>query len=102
MKQLTEDVVEWARAKGIFQKGTATSQWRKMHEEVGEVIEAINLDIIYGDRESVALEIGDVMVTCIILAHLYDFTAEGCLAAAYEKISGREGEMVNGQFVKAS
>lgn len=104
MKQLTEDVIQWAREKGIFDKGTGIGQWKKMNEEVGEVIGAMCTEDFLPEedfKEDLALEIGDVLVTAIVLAEMYNLDIEGCLAAAYQKISGRAGEMVNGQFVKA-
>lgn len=43
---------------------------------------------------------GDVMVTCIIGCALQGFTPESALEAAYNKISKRDGRMVDGQFVR--
>jgi hypothetical protein len=34
------------------------------------------------------------------LAHLEEFTIEECVHSAYEEISERTGEMVDGTFVK--
>lgn len=104
MRQLVEDVVIWAKAKGILEKGTGIGQWKKMNEEVGEVIGAMCTEDFLPEedfKEDLSLEIGDVLVTAIVLAEMYDLGVEGCLAAAYEKISKREGEMKDGQFVKA-
>jgi len=109
MKDLVNDVVKWADSKGILEKATLKSQFSKMKEEVEEVeecIDMLNSDetvhptiIEHWDNELV-LEIGDVMVTAIILAELSGNSAEDCLRRAYEKISQRTGKMINGTFVK--
>ena len=109
MKELISDVVKWADSKGILEKATLSSQFSKMKEEVAEVEECIDIldsglpvddkTLEHWDNELV-LEIGDVMVTAIILAELSGNSAEDCLTRAYEKISQRTGKMINGTFVK--
>ncbi|EQA5441074.1 MazG-like family protein, partial [Enterococcus faecalis] len=44
--------------------------------------------------------IGDVVVTLIILAMQNNMDLYECLNQAYSEIKNRQGEMVNGVFVK--
>lgn len=89
-------VADWAAHKGILGTATPKDQFVKMVEEVGEVAECL----AKGNREAIKLEIGDVMVTAILMAELHGYSGEECLAAAYNKIVKRQGKMVEGVFVK--
>ncbi len=89
-------VEEWAKEKGIFEKGTPMSQALKTQEELTELLIAINNN----DRSEIADAIGDIMVTLIIQAKMQGLTIEECLNLAYDIISKRKGKMVDGQFVK--
>lgn len=90
-------IVDWARERGILEKGTVASQYEKHVEEVGELGRAL----IENDQEKFADAVGDVMVTLIILAAMKNTTIEDCLRGAYQTISGRAGAMVDGVFVKS-
>lgn len=96
MNHLVKAVEEWAASRGIMDKATPRAQAMKTIEEAAELLEAICDD----DGEEIRLELGDVMVTCIIGCALQGFSAESALEAAYNKIRSREGKMVNGQFVR--
>lgn len=89
-------IEEWAKEKGILEKATTMKQAEKTHEEVLELMSAIDED----NREEIKDAIGDIMVTLIIQAKMQGMTIEECLNAAYDVISKRTGKMVNGQFVK--
>lgn len=92
-----ETLIEiWAEEKGILEKATTMKQAEKTHEEVLELMHAIDED----DREEIKDAIGDIMVTLIIQAKMQGLTIEECLNAAYDVISKRTGVMKNGQFVK--
>jgi len=99
MKNYTELenlVIEWAKEKGIFEKGTTMSQAMKTWEEVHELKDAIVND----NREEIIDALGDIFVTIIIQAEMQGLSLESCLQSAYNVISNRTGKMVNGQFVK--
>jgi len=96
MENLMQKVRQWAAEKGIFEKGNPTAQWFKMHEEVHELIEAY----AEGNPDEVKLEAGDVGVTWVIWCAMNNLCPKDCLQQAYDKISKREGKMVNGSFVK--
>ena len=104
MEKLIKDVLQWSVDKGICEKANLRTQWEKMSEEVEEVKEAIEIHAVnmsYKSAEELSLEIGDVMVTSIILAQLHGIQPQDCLQMAYDKISKRTGKMINGTFVKS-
>ena len=96
MNHLIKAVEEWAASRGIMDKATPRAQAMKTIEEAAELLEAICDD----DGEEIRLELGDVMVTCIIGCALQGFTPDSALEAAYNKIIKRDGRMVDGQFVR--
>ncbi|MCK5127677.1 MAG: hypothetical protein KAR42_15575 [candidate division Zixibacteria bacterium] len=91
------DVIEWADDLGIFDTATPKDQFLKVTEELGEVAECIAKGKPLEDLE---LELGDLQVTIILLAHLCGTTASKSLDMAYNKIRNRTGRVVNGVFIK--
>jgi NTP pyrophosphatase (non-canonical NTP hydrolase) len=87
---------EWAKERGIFDKGDVKTQYVKLMEEAGEVAKAL----LTNDKAEIKDGIGDMSIALTNLAHLSGFTIEECIEAAYEVISKRQGAMVNGTFVK--
>lgn len=101
--QLEENVVGWAEKKGIIADNDVLAQIGKMVEEVtelkAEVIKETRNDVA-SNKHEIKMELGDVLVTCVIQAKLQGMTLHECLDAAYGKISKRTGQMKNGAFVK--
>ena len=95
-KELEQLVIKWADSRGIFEKGNAMAQAEKTHEEVLELISAIDED----DKEEIVDALGDILVTIIIQAEMQGLKLEDCLLSAYNVISKRQGTMKNGQFCK--
>ena len=87
---------EWAKQRGIFDKGDVKTQYVKLMEEAGEVAKAL----LTNDKAEIKDGIGDMVVVLTNLAHLSGFTIEECIDEAYEVICKRKGKMVNGTFVK--
>jgi NTP pyrophosphatase (non-canonical NTP hydrolase) len=87
---------EWAKERGIFDKGDVKTQYVKLMEEAGEVAKAL----LTNDKAEIKDGIGDMVVVLTNLAHLSGFTIEECIDEAYEVISKRQGDMINGTFVK--
>lgn len=112
MNELIEKVKQWGVDRDIIGplgKATPKSQAKKNLEEAGEIIDAIaawkHADEFRDQdpddfREDVIKEIGDNIVTLIMLCDMFETTPEYCLGVAYAKISKRTGTMVGGQFVK--
>jgi len=87
---------EWAQERGIFDKGDTKTQYVKLMEEAGEVAKAL----LTNDKAEIKDGIGDMVVVLTNLAHLSGFTIEECIDEAYDVISKRQGDMINGTFVK--
>ena len=87
---------DWAKERGIFDKGDVKTQYVKLLEEAGEVAKAL----LTNDKAEIKDGIGDMVVVLTNLAHLSGFTIEECIDEAYDVISKRQGNMVNGTFVK--
>jgi hypothetical protein len=88
MNQLIEKVLTWGIEKEITGpngKGTKIAQAAKVLEEARETYSAVQA----GDLHETKDGIGDTIVTCI-------------LQAAYDVISKRTGEIIDGSFVKSS
>jgi NTP pyrophosphatase (non-canonical NTP hydrolase) len=101
MNQLIEKVLTWGIEKEITGpngKGTKIAQAAKVLEEARETYSAVQA----GDLHETKDGIGDTIVTCILLAEMHGWAAEECLQAAYDVISKRTGEIIDGSFVKSS
>ena len=91
------DVIRWAEQRRIIPNASPEVQMLKVASEVGELADAL----IKGDLSDFKLELGDVVVTLIILAAMKDVDLTECLELAYNKIKDRRGTMLpNGVFVK--
>ena len=91
-----EDIREWARERGIFEKGDVKTQYLKLIEEAGELGRAI----LKSDEPEIVDAIGDMVVVLTNLSHLAGYRIENCIQSAYDTIAARTGKMVNGTFVK--
>jgi len=89
-------VIEWAKEKGIYRKENIRNQALKMCSESGEVADAI----LKMDNTAIKEEIGDVIVTLVILSNVQGWSLNECLETAYNKIKNRKGKTINGTFIK--
>ena len=87
---------EWARERGLYDKGDPKTQTLKLMEEAGEICRAV----LKKDKPEIIDGIGDCVVVLTNLAELNNVSIEDCIAAAYDEISNRTGKMVNGTFKK--
>ena len=94
--ELSALVIAWAAQKGILENATTMRQAEKTHEEVLELMAAIDDD----NKEEIIDALGDILVTIIIQAEMQGLKLTECLESAYNVISKRTGRMENGQFVK--
>lgn len=91
------DIIRWAEARKIIPNSTPLTQAIKTAEEVTELLKALN----EGDREGVIDAYGDIMVTLIIGAALYDVDLRDCTDKAYAVIKDRKGTLTpSGLFIK--
>ncbi|MDA3808294.1 MAG: MazG-like family protein [Thiomicrorhabdus sp.] len=96
MNRLIDQVKQWGHDKGIFKHSTPLKQHVKTQEEVTELLEAM----ADGNADEIEDAIGDIIVTLILQAEMQGTSIERCLQLAYDVISKRQGQMVNGLFVK--
>lgn len=95
-EQLETNVIEWAQDRGILASSDPKTQCLKTVSEVGELAD----NIAKGRHEQAQDDIGDIVVTLILLSELIGTNVPHCLNLAYQEISKRKGKMVNGVFVK--
>lgn len=98
-EELELKVEQWAEARQIIPNSNARTQLLKTMSELGELADAI----LKSDGEGVIDGFGDVLVTLILCAKLYDpgLTMAHCLGAAYDTIKDRKGTLTpEGIFVK--
>ena len=110
-RMLQADVLRWAKDKDLLHVENADKQFMKFIEEVFEfkaemdwIIQSekskIEVEYKLSRFKDMKLELGDILVTLIILSEQMDIDLVECLAMAYEKISDRKGKTINGVFVK--
>lgn len=111
MKELIEQVVQWAKDRNLIEGSSPVRQIYKTMEEATELAVAIGryeAEAVYDDAEldehkaEIMDAIGDVTVTLIIIAAQLGLSYEDCLQVAYDQIKHRKGKMVNGLFQKDS
>ena len=96
MDNLIEKIKQWAHDRNLIDGGCPKSQMLKCVSEVGELAGNVN------KQNDIRDDIGDVLVTLIILAAQHDLTLETCLQVAYEDIKDRKGILLDGAFIKES
>ena len=87
---------EWAKERGLYDKGDTKTQTLKLMEEAGEICRAV----LKNDREQIIDGIGDCVVVLTNLAELVGYPIEKCIESAYNEIKDRTGKMDNGTFKK--
>ena len=114
-EELDQLVISWGRDKDLIKRENSEKQFMKFIEEVFEfktemdkvlwldkIDEPSRYDVNKHLRKlkDMKLEMGDILVTLIILSAQLDIDLTECLEMAYEKISKRKGKTINGIFVK--
>ena len=91
-----EPIRDWAKERGIYEKGTVKGQFTKLLEEVEE----LNQAIIEKDKRELIDAVGDCVVVLTNLSELAGVKIEECINSAYKVIENRKGVMKNGAFLK--
>jgi glutathionylspermidine synthase len=106
MEDLMEKVEQWAEDKGIDEAESWKPQFKKIVEEVMEYKEELKkfdhrkgMEYLMCYDEMV--EMGDILITLIIMAQQRGYEIKDCLTHAYLKIKDRQGEVIDGSFVKS-
>lgn len=97
MKELEQNFIEWAKARGIYEHSDAKSQLLKGVSEMGELADAV----CKGQHEKIVDGIGDVIVCLTHVAFMSGTDLTECMHKAWQDIKDRKGRMVaGGVFVK--
>ena len=96
LKNEFEPIRNWAKEKGILDKGDVKTQYVKLQEEAGELAKAL----LKNDKPEIIDGLGDCVVVLVNLAKLAGYNLEDCINEAYSVISNRKGQMEGGTFVK--
>lgn len=91
-----DDIRQWAKERGIYEKGDPKTQLLKLIEETGE----LSKGILKLNQEEIIDAIGDCVVVLVNLSELCKLNFEDCVNSAFNQIKNRKGEMKNGTFVK--
>ena len=94
--QIFSNIREWAKQKGILDKGDVKTQYIKLQEESGELAKAL----LNNDKEEIIDAIGDCVVVLTNLSKLAGYNIEDCILSAYNVIAKRTGKIENGTFIK--
>ena len=120
MRELINNVIQWAADRDILNGSNALKQLDKTSEELNELQRALGqwymLDSLVAcdviaptsavkqTQHEVELEVmdayGDILVTLIIAAKMDGIDLQDALASAWNTIKDRKGRLVNGKFVK--
>jgi NTP pyrophosphatase (non-canonical NTP hydrolase) len=95
-KTVYDNIRDWARERGIYEKGNPHTQYVKLQEEAGELAKAL----LKNDMPEIKDAIGDMIVVLTNLSELLGLKVEDCIDSAYDVIKNRKGKMSNGTFVK--
>lgn len=91
-----ERIRQWAHDRNLLTGSDPKSQFVKLMEEAGELAAAI----ARGDQNEFEDALGDMFVVMTILAAQTGADIEECIAAAWNEIKDRKGQMIEGVFVK--
>lgn len=99
-EKLVQKIEAWSEERGLH-TADPKIQWMRVTEEVGEIRDVL-LKPGKFENPGHALKdaVGDSLVTIIVLAQQLGLDTVECLEQAYNEIKDREGQMVNGSFVK--
>lgn len=95
-EELKQNVELWAYDKNLIHSDYRFRQFEKVVEEVYELKE----EIIEDNLDNMKLEMGDCLVTLIILSKQLGIDIVDCLEQAYNKIKFRRGKTIDGKFIK--
>ena len=96
LKNEFEPIRDWAKERGIYEKGNIDTQFKKLLEEVNELKQGLENE----NDEEIIDAIGDCVVVLTNLSNFIDVDIEYCINIAYKVIKNRKGVMKNGFFEK--
>lgn len=93
---LIGDVIKWGKDRNMFTDSDIKTQMLKCVSEIGELADNV------AKGRDITDDVGDAMVTLILVSHFRGLTIEECLEYAFNEIKDRKGRFENGTFVKES
>jgi NTP pyrophosphatase (non-canonical NTP hydrolase) len=94
--QIFDKIRNWSSDKGLFGSGDPKTQTVKLTEEVGELARAL----LRNKENDVKDAIGDIVIVLTNLAYMKGIFIEDCIEDAYHEIKDRDGQIVDGNFIK--
>ena len=85
-----DNIRQWAKERGIYEKGNSHTQYVKLMEESGELAKAL----LTNDTPEIIDAIGDMVVVLTNLAKIEGHNIEDCIDSAYNEIKNRQGKMI--------
>ena len=96
-EQLQDNIIGWAKDRGIIEHSTAQAQFLKAVSELGELADALAKN----RPQELVDAVGDVQVCLINMCEILNIDTVECLEAAWQQIKDRKGYMIaGGVFVK--
>lgn len=109
-KEFENKIFAWARKRGMIDNVSSseeslelmrTKQASKIGEEYGELLADFNKRKHSKEHaKHLCDSIGDVLVTLLIFAKQNNLTLEECWDKSWSHIKGRDGQMIDGAYVK--
>lgn len=100
-REMLESNIQEVATKPILDELLKSKQLNKLIEEVGELAEDFNKrDASEEHHKHLVDSVGDTLVTLVIFAKQNGLSMEECWNKAWSHIASRQGEMVNGTWVK--
>ena len=91
---IEQKIIQWHHDRNLIEGSTDKDQFCKLVQEVGELSD----NICKG--QSIADDIGDILVILLNIAERNGLSLAHCMEVAYEDIKDRKGRMVDGVFIK--
>lgn len=91
-----EEILHWAKSRGILDKGNMIVQTLKLQEEVGELAKAV----LFKSDEEISDAIGDIVIVLTSLSYFNGSDLEQDVRKALDIVQKRTGQMKDGNFVK--
>lgn len=95
LNELHSLIQSWSKQREL-DKADPMKQMVKLMEEIGELANGLNKS----NDKVIVDSVGDVFVVLTILCQQLNIDLTSCVAAAYDEIKDRKGQLVNGIFVK--
>lgn len=105
--EIITEVRRWYKDRGLMESSNPLSQCMKVVEEVGELVSEINrvpqdlyIHKDLSNNENIQDAVGDIIISLMNFCNISDISLTKCANSAYNQIKDRQGESLNGRFIK--